>query len=82
MVWIGIGVLILSLSWSCNGAIEWTSSGSALKGLGSLSWSCAGDVVWVSKRERERERERVSQRGACEETSLRGEKLTNGVNGV
>ena len=33
-------------------------------------------------RERERERERVSQRGACEETSLRGEKLTNGVNGV
>ena len=37
----------LSLSWSCNGAIEWTSSGSALKGLGSLSWSCAGDVVWV-----------------------------------
>ena len=29
-----------------------------------------------------RERECVSQRGACEETSLRGEKLTNGVNGV
>ena len=33
-------------------------------------------------RERERERERESQRGACEEASLRGEKLTNGVNGV
>ena len=33
-------------------------------------------------RERERERERESQRGACEEASLREEKLTNGVNGV
>ena len=36
----------------------------------------------VRERERERERENVSQRGACEETSLRGEKLTNIVNGV
>jgi len=38
---------------------------------------CGGFV-----RERERERERESQRGACEETGLRVEKLTNGVNGV
>ena len=45
LVWIGIGVLTLSLSlsWSCNGAIVWASGGSALKGLGSLSWSCGGD---------------------------------------
>ena len=52
LVWIGVGVLTFSLSWSCGGAIVWVSGslwcGLALEGLGFLSRGVCGDaVVWV-----------------------------------